>query len=89
MMPVMDGVEATAKIRSMAADGDSYYRDLPIIALTANAVSGMREMFLGNDFDDFIPKPIEPKKINAILERWIPKEKQIKSADVSQSVVAE
>ena len=86
MMPVMDGVEATAKIRAMAENGDSYFRDLPIIALTANAVSGMREMFLGNDFNDFIPKPIEPKKINAILERWIPKDKQIRSADINQSV---
>jgi len=86
MMPVMDGVEATATIRALAEDGDPYYRNLPIIALTANAVSGMREMFLGNDFNDFIPKPIEPKKINAILERWIPKDKQVKPEEVNQSV---
>jgi len=86
MMPVMDGVEATAKIRALGENGDSYYRELPIIALTANAVAGMREMFLGNNFNDFIPKPIEPNKINAILERWIPKEKQIRQEDEDISV---
>ena len=78
MMPVMDGVEATAGIRALAADGDQYFRELPIAALTANAVSGMQEMFLGNDFNDFISKPIDSNRLHAVLERWIPKDKQIK-----------
>jgi signal transduction histidine kinase/CheY-like chemotaxis protein/HPt (histidine-containing phosphotransfer) domain-containing protein len=68
MMPEMDGVEATKCIRE--------FSDVPIIALTANAVSGTKEMFLSNGFNDFLSKPINTVKLNAILEKWVPKEKQ-------------
>ncbi|MFP3154379.1 ATP-binding protein [Lachnospiraceae bacterium ZAX-1] len=81
MMPDMDGVEATAKIRAM--DG-SYFKKLPIIALTANAVVGMREMFLENGFTDFLAKPIELQKLNKIMEQWIPKEKRFKADETMQ-----
>ncbi|MDR1581030.1 MAG: response regulator, partial [Synergistaceae bacterium] len=54
IMPEMNGIEAVAAIRS--APGE-YFRTVPIIALTANAVSGMREMFLENGFNDFLSKP--------------------------------
>ncbi|MDR3138671.1 MAG: response regulator [Treponema sp.] len=80
MMPQMDGIQATAIIREMGKH-DPYYRNLPIIALTANAIFGQREMFLQNGIDDFLAKPIEMQKLNALLERWIPKEKQIKIVD--------
>lgn len=76
MMPDMDGIEATEKIRRMPGD---YYRKLPIIALTANAVSGMKEMFLDKGLDDFLPKPIDTSKLNSILEKWVPQDKQLKS----------
>jgi len=69
MMPEMDGVEATKRIR------ESGY-DLPIIALTANAVLGTKDMFLASGFNDFLSKPIDIKKLNNILEKWIPHEKQ-------------
>jgi signal transduction histidine kinase/DNA-binding NarL/FixJ family response regulator len=75
MMPEMDGIEATAAIRAMEGE---YFRTVPIIALTANAISGMREMFLQNGFNDFLSKPIEISKLNEIIERWIPKEKKMK-----------
>ncbi|UQZ87794.1 histidine kinase [Deltaproteobacteria bacterium Smac51] len=75
MMPMMDGVEATLKIRSL--DGERFRR-LPIIALTANAVSGMKEMFLANGMNDFLPKPIETAKMNAMLLKWISQEKHEK-----------
>ena len=75
MMPDMDGVETTAAIRAMGAE-DDYYARVPIIALTANAISGMREMFLANGFNDFLSKPIEIAKLDDILERWIPREKR-------------
>jgi CheY-like chemotaxis protein/HPt (histidine-containing phosphotransfer) domain-containing protein len=78
-MPEMDGVEATQLIRALAEE-DPYYANVPIIALTANAVSGTREMFLANGFDDFLSKPIDTVKLNSVLERWIPKEKQIAPA---------
>jgi CheY-like chemotaxis protein len=77
MMPEMDGIEATRLIRSLAGD---CYRQLPIIALTANAIIGMREMFLSQGFNDYLSKPIELAKLDDILAAWIPKEKQLKIA---------
>ena len=72
----MDGVEATKHIRAMDSHGSTYYRDIPIIALTANAISGTRDMFIKNGFNDFLAKPIDTVKLNSILERWVPKKKQ-------------
>jgi signal transduction histidine kinase/CheY-like chemotaxis protein len=74
MMPGMDGIQATAVIRKMEND---YFRTLPIIALTANAVSGMRDVFLEKGFNDYLAKPIEMYKLNEIMTRWIPKEKKL------------
>jgi HPt (histidine-containing phosphotransfer) domain-containing protein len=68
-MPEMDGIEAAAIIKKFDSD-------IPIIALTANAVSGTREMYLKNGFNDFLSKPINTLKLNSILEKWIPVEKQ-------------
>jgi signal transduction histidine kinase/FixJ family two-component response regulator/HPt (histidine-containing phosphotransfer) domain-containing protein len=79
MMPEMDGIATTRAIRAMG-DSDPYYRRLPVIMLTANAVFGQREMFLQNGIDDFLPKPIEVRHLNDILEKWIPKVKQKKSS---------
>jgi signal transduction histidine kinase/CheY-like chemotaxis protein len=76
MMPEMDGVEATRAIRTL--DGD-YFIAVPVVALTANAVVGMREMFLRNGFSDYLAKPIEIAKLNNIMEKWIPPEKQEKA----------
>ncbi|MDR0197653.1 MAG: response regulator [Oscillospiraceae bacterium] len=80
MMPEMDGIEATIKIRALNGDGgeytEDYYKNLPVIALTANAVSGMREMFLENGFQDFLAKPIDINKLDGVLETWLPKEKR-------------
>jgi len=72
MMPEMDGIEATIAIRALEGN---YYQTVPIVALTANAVSGVREMFLQNGFDDFLAKPIEMAKLNSILETWLPTNK--------------
>jgi CheY-like chemotaxis protein len=73
MMPEMDGIETTAAIRSMEGER---FKDVPIIALTANAVSGMKEMFLENGFNDFLAKPIDISKLDEILSHWIPKNKR-------------
>ncbi|MDR1309226.1 MAG: response regulator, partial [Deltaproteobacteria bacterium] len=67
MMPGLDGVAATAAIRTIPG-----CEDLPIVALTANAVAGMREMFLKNGFSDFLSKPIEVTKLAEIMGKWIP-----------------
>jgi len=74
-MPGIDGVETTRQIRELAEE-DPYYADLPIVALTANAVSGMKEMFLQNGFDEFMSKPIDIVELGNVLEKYIPKEKQ-------------
>ena len=64
MMPVMDGIEATGIIR------DAGYT-APIVALTANAVTGQAEVFLGNGFDDFLSKPIDVRQLNTVLNRFV------------------
>jgi len=74
MMPEMDGIEATAAIRSW--EKDSARQEIPIIALTANAVVGMKEMFIEKGFNDFISKPIDVSKLDEIIDRWIPEEKK-------------
>jgi len=63
-MPEMDGVEATKNIRALGYA-------LPIIALTANAVSGQAEMFMQNGFDGFISKPIDLHQLNAVLNKLV------------------
>ncbi|MDR1270949.1 MAG: response regulator [Planctomycetaceae bacterium] len=75
MMPEMDGLETTAQIRAIPEG-----RDVPIIALTANAVSGVREMFLSHGMNDFLSKPIDPIRLESILDKWIPKNKHVTSA---------
>ncbi|MCM1297462.1 MAG: ATP-binding protein, partial [Muribaculaceae bacterium] len=64
MMPQMDGVEATAIIRSL--DGERF-RTMPIIALSANALRGAREMFLDAGMDDFVAKPIEMRMMDETM----------------------
>ncbi|MDR0869095.1 MAG: response regulator [Planctomycetota bacterium] len=78
MMPEMDGVEATKLIRE---NESGRARRLPVIALTANAVSGMREMFLASGFNDFLSKPIDTTKLSDILEQWLPPAKRVKNGD--------
>lgn len=75
MMPRMDGIEATKIIREMGKE-DSYFADLPIIALTANAVHGAKEMFFENGFSDLLVKPIEIAKLDNVISKWVPKEKK-------------
>jgi signal transduction histidine kinase/CheY-like chemotaxis protein/HPt (histidine-containing phosphotransfer) domain-containing protein len=81
MMPEMDGIEATKQIRELDVP---YCKKLPIVALTANAVTGTKEMFLSNGLNDFLSKPIDSIKLNSILERWIPKEKQERTTEADQ-----
>ncbi len=71
MMPGMDGIETVQHIRTDCGDNGS----LPvIIALTANAMEGVRETFLTNGFQDFITKPIDRKTLHKTLLKWIPEQ---------------
>ena len=72
MMPGFDGVETLKKIREIK---DGIYQDLPIIALTANTISGAREMFRNEGFTEFIPKPIERAVLERILRKVLPKDR--------------
>jgi HPt (histidine-containing phosphotransfer) domain-containing protein len=83
----MDGVEAASLIRAIDP-GSEYYRSLPIIALTANAISGQREMFLKNGLSDFIAKPIDLQRLDSILQKWLPKEKRL-AADTKSETSAQ
>lgn len=71
MMPEVDGVETTHIIRRFYEN----YSDVPIIALTANAVNGTKEMFLEEGMNDFVAKPIEVKVIVSKIRQWLPLEK--------------
>ncbi len=82
MMPEMDGVETTRIIRRMYPD----YDDVPIIALTANAVSGVKEMFLSEGMNDFVPKPIEIGRLAGVIRKWLPKEKIVSGPGESYEV---
>ncbi|NBI11540.1 response regulator [Colidextribacter sp. OB.20] len=73
MMPVMDGIEAAGIIREDCGENGAAPA---IIALTANAMEGMREQFLSRGFQDFIPKPLDRKELGQLLTRWIPEERR-------------
>ena len=64
MMPEMDGIETTKHIRDLGYTA-------PIIALSANAVSGQADIFLQNGLDDFLSKPIDIRQLNYILNKYI------------------
>ena len=70
MMPGFDGVETLKKIRELR---NGVYQDLPVIALTANTVSGAREMFRSEGFTEFVPKPIERTVLERVLRKVLPK----------------
>ena len=70
-MPEMDGFEATKLIRYGAA-GDVYKR-VPIIAMTANAMQGDKDMCMKAGMDDFLTKPIEHNKVTSTLQHWLNK----------------
>ena len=76
-MPVMDGSEALQKIRELG--DETLNKDTPIIVLTANAVSGVKETFLAQGFNDYISKPIDPNELEEIIRKWLNADKVIDS----------
>jgi len=77
-MPVMDGFEASRIITEMKARGE--ISDIPIIALTANAMKGDKEKCLAAGMNDYLTKPIRKKTLQEAIERWLP---QARGADLS------
>lgn len=69
MMPVMDGVQTLHAIRAMEGNPS---KDIPIIALTANAVAGAREFYINEGFQDYLTKPIDADKFENMLIEYLP-----------------
>ena len=82
MMPKMDGIEATKIMRSMGYEH-------AIVALTANAVAGQAEIFLGNGFDDYISKPIDIRQLNTVLNKLIRDKKPPEVIEAARKQAAE
>ncbi len=78
MMPEMDGIETLERAKTLK---DSKCNDTPIIALTANAISGVREMFLSKGFTDYLSKPVAGKDLERMLQKYLPPEKIIDEED--------
>lgn len=70
MMPGMDGIEAAKRIRNLNSGG----KKIPIVALTANAVSSAEDMFMKEGFDGFISKPIELSRLERVLRKVLPEQ---------------
>ena len=79
MMPVKDGIETLKELKSSRKNKNL---ETPIICLTANAVSGMRESYLAAGFDDYLTKPIDPEGLESTIIAYLPKE-MILPADFS------
>lgn len=78
MMPELDGVETTRFIRTDCGENGK----IPVvIALTANATTGIREFFLENEFQDYVTKPVDRVLFHRVLLKWIPKEMQMKTEE--------
>lgn len=67
-MPKLDGLEATRRIRQLQASDPVFARRISIVAMTANAMPGDREKCLNAGMDDYIAKPVQPQKIQAVIE---------------------
>jgi CheY-like chemotaxis protein/HPt (histidine-containing phosphotransfer) domain-containing protein/two-component sensor histidine kinase len=72
MMPEKDGIETLKEMKAMT---DTPNTATPIICLTANAISGMREMYTNAGFDDYLTKPIDAEKLETMLLQYLPKDK--------------
>ncbi len=71
MMPEMNGIDTLERIRKLPNDR---YRTIPVVCLTANVVSGAKEMFLETGFDAYLPKPISVDRIEKTLQKYLPSE---------------
>lgn len=72
MMPGIDGIETLKRAKNMP---DNKSINAPIIALTANAISGVKEMYISEGFDDYISKPVDGKDLEKKLIKYLPLEK--------------
>nr|MCR4674454.1 response regulator [Lachnospiraceae bacterium] len=86
MMPEMDGIEAVHKIREQEGD---YYKNLPVVALSANVLEKSKKLFKDEGMDDFLEKPVKPMELISMTRRWIPKEKIEKTKEATFDIKKE
>jgi PAS domain S-box-containing protein len=88
-MPVMNGFEAARHIRALGDDNPN--RNVPVVAMTANAMQGDRERCIQAGMDDYISKPVTPRALSEVLGRWLREDSfpATGSGDVSSSAVEE
>lgn len=72
MMPGKDGIEVLSEIR---ADKDNPNNDTPVICLTANAISGAKEFYVGAGFNDYLSKPVDPDDLEGMMMKYLPEDK--------------
>ena len=85
MMPDMDGIVTLHELKAIE---DCVNASTPVICLTANAISGMREKFLAEGFNDYLPKPIDFVRLESVLIKYLPAEK-VSLESVEESAVSE
>lgn len=83
MMPQMDGVETLHKLRAEQANLN---KNAIVIALTANAIAGCRDMYMGYGFNDYFAKPIQTDKLDELLVQYLPKEVICMEENISPNV---
>ncbi len=81
MMPEMDGIETLARMKKML---DSPNKNTPVIMLTANALTGMREEYLRQGFQDYISKPIQGGRLESLLLKYLPGDKVRVNSDLAK-----
>ncbi|MCR4787707.1 MAG: response regulator [Lachnospiraceae bacterium] len=82
MMPGKDGVETLLEMKAMKHSPNV---DTPVICLTANAISGAREEYLKDGFDDYLTKPIDPDRLEKMMLEYLPKYKIEKGDGMSEN----
>ncbi len=85
-MPVKDGLQTLAELKAMK---DNPNADTPVLCLTANAVSGAKEMYISAGFTDYITKPLDPEKLEKTLVDYLPKELVTMAEDTSSAETQE
>ena len=89
MMPEMDGIETLHHMKEMP---DNQSAEVPVIALTANAITGAKEMYLAEGFNAFLPKPINPEKLEQLILKLLPRDLlqfdiEDEQTDITETVV--
>ena len=86
MMPEMDGVETLHRMRALS---EFPCKDTPVVVLTANAVTGAKEEYLKEGFDDFLSKPIVPDKLESMIRKMLPEELLREAEPTAQTKASE